>query len=110
MSLLAGEFDVLATAADGKSAVDLVRRYQPDLVVLDLQMPQLDGMEVIKELAKHPQSPQLVICSVETDREVVNGALQVGVLAYVFKIRVHKDLILAVKSPLQGKPFVSPAS
>jgi len=68
-------------------------------------MPQLVGMDVIKELAKHPQSPQLVICSVETDREVVKAALQVGVLAYVFKIRVHKDLVLAAKSALQGKPL-----
>ena len=53
VSLLEVEFDVVATAADRKSALDLISRYQPDLVVLDLQKPELDGMEVTRELAKH---------------------------------------------------------
>jgi DNA-binding NarL/FixJ family response regulator len=108
-SLLEAEFDVVATAADGKSALDLIRRYKPDLVVLDLGMPVLNGIEVTRELAKHPPSPPVVLCSVETDPEIVEAARQAGALAYVFKLRVQKDLILAVKSALQGKPFVSPA-
>lgn len=109
-SLLAAEFDVVATAADSRSALDLIRRYKPDLVVLDLGMPILNGMEVIRELAMSSSSPPVVICSVETDPEIVEGARQAGALAYVFKIRVHKDLILALKSALQGKSFVSPSS
>jgi DNA-binding NarL/FixJ family response regulator len=109
-SLLAVEFDVVATAADGQSALDLIRRYQPDLVVLDLQMPGLNGIEATRELAKHPQSPRVVVCSVETDPEVVEAARQAGAIAYVFKIRVQKDLILAMKSVLQGRPFFSPSS
>jgi two-component system response regulator DegU len=105
-SLLAIEFDVVATAADGKSALDLVRSHKPDLVVLDLGMPVLNGMEVTRELAKH--SPSVVICSVETDPEIVEALRQAGALGYVDKMRIEKDLILAVKSALQGKPFVSP--
>ena len=104
-SLLAPEFDVVATAANGRSALDLIRRYKPDLVVLDLGMPLLNGIEVTRELAKH--SPPVVICSVETDPEVVEAAQRAGALAYVFKVRIAKDLILAVKSALQGKPFAS---
>ena len=100
----------MATAADSRSALDLIRRYKPDLVVLDLGMPILNGMEVIRELAMSSSSPPVVICSVETDPEIVEGARQAGALAYVFKIRVHKDLILALKSALQGKSFVSPSS
>jgi two-component system response regulator DegU len=109
VSLLEVEFDVVATAADGKSALDLISRYEPDLVVLDLQMPELDGMEVTRELARHSPSTPVVICSVETDPEVVEAARQAGAVAYVFKMRVQKDLILAVKSAVQGRPFVSPA-
>ena len=56
--MLAAEFDVVATAVDGKSALDLIRRYKPDLVVLDLSMPVLDGIEASRELAKHPHSPR----------------------------------------------------
>jgi DNA-binding NarL/FixJ family response regulator len=108
--LLAAEFDVVATAADGKSALDLIRRYKPDLVVLDLGMPVLNGIEVSRELAKCSQSPPVVICSVETDPEVVEAARKAGALAYVFKVRVRKDLILALKSAVQGRPFLSPDS
>ena len=107
-SLLAPEFDVVATAANGRSALDLIRRYKPDLVVLDLGMPLLNGIEVTRQLAKH--GPPVVICSVETDPEVVEAARQAGAVAYVFKMRVQKDLILAVKSAVQGRPFVSPSS
>ena len=109
-SLLAGEFDVVATATDGNSALDLIRRYVPDLAVLDLGMPGLNGIEVMQELAKSSQDPPVVICSVETDPDIVEAARRAGALAYVFKIRVHKDLILAMKSVLQGKSFVSPSS
>jgi DNA-binding NarL/FixJ family response regulator len=107
ISLLTAEFEVVATAADGKSALDLIRRYKPDLVVLDLAMPILNGIELTRELAKH--SPSVVICSVETDPEIVEAARQVGALGYVFKVRVKRDLILAVKSAVQGRPFVSPS-
>ena len=107
ISLLTAEFEVVATAADGKSALELIRRYKPDLVVLDLGMPILNGIELTRGLAKH--SPPVVICSVETDPEIVEAARQVGALGYVFKVRVKKDLILAVKSAVQGRPFVSPS-
>jgi two-component system nitrate/nitrite response regulator NarL len=109
-SLLAIEFDVVATATDGNSALDLIRRYVPDLAVLDLGMPGLNGIEVMQELAKSSQDPPIVICSVETDSEIVEAARQAGALGYVFKLRVEKDLILAVKLALQGKSFVSPSS
>jgi DNA-binding NarL/FixJ family response regulator len=109
-SLLAVEFDVVATATDGNTALDLIRRYVPDLAVLDLGMPGLNGIEVMQELAKSSQDPPIVICSVETDPDIVEAARQAGALGYVFKIRVHEDLILAMKSALQGKSFVSPSS
>ena len=109
-SLLAAEFDVVATATDGRSALGLIRRYKPDLVVLDLAMPVLNGIEVSRELAMSSSNPPVVICSVETDPEVVEAARKAGAAAYVFKIRVQKELVLALKSALQGKPFVSPSS
>jgi len=95
---------------DGKSALDLVRHYKPDLVVLHIQMPGLNGLEVTTQLADDPESPPVVICSVETGPDVVNAALQAGAFAYVFKMRIYKDLILATKSVLQRKAFVSLAS
>jgi len=107
VSLLAAEFDVVATASDGRSALELVRRHEPDIVIIDLHMPGLNGIEVIKHLAEHPPSPPVVVCSVETDPEIIDAARQAGALAYVFKSRVEKDLVLAVKSAANRQPFAS---
>jgi DNA-binding NarL/FixJ family response regulator len=108
VSLLTTKFDVVATAADGNSALDLIRRYMPDLAVLDLDMPGLNGIEVTRELAKSSKDPPVLICSVTTDADVVEAARQAGALGYVFKTRIEQDLILAVKSVLQRKPFPLP--
>jgi DNA-binding NarL/FixJ family response regulator len=105
--LLAADFDVVATASDGKSALEFIRQNEPDVVIIDLQMPLLNGIEITKYLAEHPPGPPVVICSVETDPEIVDTALRAGALAYVFKSRIEKDLVLAVKSAVQGKPFTS---
>jgi len=107
-SLLAAEFDVVATASDGKSALELIRHHKPDAVVLDLHMPLLNGIEITKQLADHSPIPSVVICSVETDPEIIGATRQAGALGYVFKSRVEKDLIPAVKLAVQGKPFASP--
>jgi DNA-binding NarL/FixJ family response regulator len=108
--LLTTKFDVVAIAADGNSALDLIRRYAPDLAVLDLDMPGLNGLEVTRELAKSSKDPPVLICSVITDPDVVEAARQAGALAYIFKSRIEQDLILAAKSVLLGKPFPFPAS
>jgi DNA-binding NarL/FixJ family response regulator len=105
--LLGTEFDVVATAADGESALDCIRRYRPDVVVLDLEMPRLNGIEVTKELAADPMSPAVVICSVEGDPEIVDAARHAGALSYVVKARIREDLIAAVKSAADGQSFIS---
>jgi len=97
----------VATAQDGRLALDLVRQHKPELVVLDLQMPRLNGIEVARELARDAQPPAVAMCSVETDSEVVEAARQAGAQAYVFKARIERDLMLAAKSALVHKVFVS---
>ena len=107
VSLLGAEFDVVATAENGQLALACVRRYEPDVVVLDLEMPILNGIEVTRELRKLDPSSAVVICSVESDREIVQAAQQVGALGYVFKRRITEDLVMAVRSAASGEPFVS---
>jgi len=109
VSVLATEFEVVATSRDGKSALECIRLWQPNVVVLDLEMPGINGIEVAKELIKSPSSPAVVICSVENDPEVVEAARQAGALGYVFKARMAEDLIAAVKSVSRGQSFVSPS-
>jgi two-component system response regulator DegU len=107
--LLGTEFDVVATAADGKSALECIRRCQPDVVVLDLEMPGLNGIQITRELYDHPPSPAVVICSVENDLEIIEAARGAGALGYVVKARIGEDLVIAVKSAARGESFVSRA-
>jgi DNA-binding NarL/FixJ family response regulator len=109
ISVLETEFDVVVTATDGKSALEGIRRCSPDVVVLDLEMPGLNGIEVTRELSNHARRPAVVICSVEFDPEIIEAAREAGALGYVFKARIRKDLVAAVKSVVRGQSFVSPA-
>lgn len=110
VSCLRGEFEIVATAADGRSARDLVRRWRPDVVVLDLYLLGASGIEVAKELAKDPEGPPVVICSAETDADIVESALMAGATGYVFKAWIVEDLALAVHLAHQGLSFVSSKS
>ena len=106
-SLLATEFTVVASAENGGLALECSRRYQPDIIVLDLEMPVLNGIEVTRKLRKLGPTPAVVICSVESDPEIIEAAQQAGALGYVFKARMTRDLISAVKCAADGKSFVS---
>ena len=110
VSLLEAEFDVVATADNGQLALECIQRYQPDIAVLDLEMPILNGIAVTRELMKVGLDPAVVICSVESDSEVIEAAQQAGALGYVFKRRMTEDLIMAVRSAARGEPFVSSSS
>ena len=107
VSLLETEFEVVSTAENGKLALERSRRYQPDIIVLDLDMPILNGIEVTRQLRKLGPTPGVVICSVESAEEVIEAAQQVGALGYVFKMHMNRDLVKAVKSAARGETFTS---
>jgi two-component system response regulator NreC len=107
-SILETEFEVVATAADGQSALESIRSCRPDVVVLDLEMPLLNGIDVTRELTNQNPNPKAIICSVETDPEIVEAALAAGALGYVFKSRIEIDLVVAVQLVVRGQMFVSP--
>ncbi len=107
VGLLAAEFDVVATAENGQAAVEIIRQYEPHIVVLDLQMPLLSGIKVTQELKNIAPGAAVVICSVETDPEVVQACQQAGALGYVVKIFAARDLAAAVRAAARGEPFLS---
>jgi two-component system, NarL family, response regulator DegU len=107
ISILKVDFDVVASATDGQAAVECIRDSRPDIAVLDLEMPLLNGIDVARELISQGLNSKVIICSVETDAEIVNAALELGVMGYVFKSRIQTDLVLAVRRVAVGQPFVS---
>ena len=107
VSLLSAEFEVLAAFENSQSVLEFVRHYHPDVVVVDLQMAPVNGIELTKELRRLSANSCVVICSVENDRDVVEAARQAGALGYVFKRRMMRDLITAVKAAARGESFIS---
>jgi DNA-binding NarL/FixJ family response regulator len=107
VALLASEFEIVGQAENGKSALECILRQRPDVVILDLQMPFLNGLEVTRELKKITPIPAAVICSVQSDNETVEAALEAGASCYVFKSRMATDLGDAVKSAARRESFVS---
>ena len=69
--LLRAHFDVIATATDGTAALECIQRYKPDVAVLDVVMPRMNGIELTRELSRNGHSTHVVICSVENDRETM---------------------------------------
>lgn len=107
VTLLRAEFDIVATAEDGRIALAKTPRHRPDVVVLDLEMPFLNGIETTRELRKLTPVPAIVICSIESDEEIIEAARQAGALGYVFKTRMAQEVVMAVKCAARGVPFVS---
>jgi DNA-binding NarL/FixJ family response regulator len=105
VSALSKDFDVVATATDGRSALTYIQQLQPCVAVLDLNMPEMSGIEVTREIMRLRLACMVVICSVESDLELISAAQLAGALGYVLKRRLHKDLVAAVKRAASGEGF-----
>jgi DNA-binding NarL/FixJ family response regulator len=103
------EFQVVAEAADGREAVAQAEQHRPDVAVLDIAMPVLNGIEAARQIsAKLPQTAT-VFLSMHSDEGYVLRALKAGARAYLLKDSAEHDLINAVKAVSEGKAFFSPA-
>lgn len=111
IAILAGypEFVVVAEAEEGKQALELARQAQPDVVILDLMLPVLDGFQVARRLRQYQPDIKIVVLSALTDMEVVGRAMAAGADAYVSKTRCLEDLVDALCLVMEGKRFVSRA-
>lgn len=107
-TLLERDFEVVGKVDDGNSTVVEERQLKPDVVILDIAMPGLSGIEVARELKKSGSKAKVVILTVNDDRDYLNECLAAGALGYVVKSRVATDLVLAIKEALMNLVFVSP--
>jgi len=100
---------VVAEAEDGRQAVELAARHAPDVVVMDIAMPGLNGIEAARQVAARNAATSVVILSMHSDESYVLRALRSGARAYLLKDSAAADLILAIRSVREGKSFFSPA-
>ena len=103
-----GEVQVVAEASTGLEAVDLVAEHKPDLVVMDLSMPRLDGAQAAERILDLKLRTQIIILSMHDDPTRVHQLLRRGVKGYLLKDVVTEELMLAVRSVSKGKVFLSP--
>ena len=106
--LEANNFEVVNKACNGEEGLNAALRLDPDVVVLDISMPLLNGFEVARRLQQQKHRAALVLLTFHEDVEFVRAARSLGVLGYVIKRRMASDLPTAVSTVLAGQVFVSP--
>lgn len=106
--LSANHCEIVGAVADGQEAVDAAAQFLPDVVVLDLSMPVLNGIEAAKRILEANPSTKVVFLTVEKDRETCSAALEAGACGYVLKPRLAADLIPAIEFATDGRRFISP--
>lgn len=100
-------FDVIATAANGREALESAARLQPDVIIMDIKMPVLGGLEATALLSQQRSKSLVVILAASDDEDLMRQAFQSGAAAYVLKDDAVTDLIPAVHAARQGHSFVS---
>jgi len=107
-SILGAEFDVIRAVGDGGTALIAATQLRPDVAILDICMPVLNGIEVARRIRDTRTNVVVVFLTVCSDIDTFDAAKESGSLAYVLKPRLCSDLVPAINSALSGTPFVSP--
>jgi two-component system response regulator NreC len=103
------DLEVVGEVEDGRAAVDAVSRLQPDVVVMDLNMPKLNGVDATREIREKVGAPKVVILSMYDGEEYVRPAIRAGASGYLLKGSGLSDLVKAIRAVAGGEAFFSPA-
>jgi len=102
------DLEVVGEAEDGLDAIRRVEEHCPDLVLLDLAMPKMSGVEAVKEIRRRSSETRILVLTVHRSEEYVLAAFQSGADGYCLKDATHAELMSAIKSVLSGKRYISP--
>jgi NarL family two-component system response regulator LiaR len=107
LGFLQRKFEVVGRVEKGSDALRLTPELHPDVLVLDVLLPDMDGREVTRELRNQGAKTRIVCVSVPTNPDQISSCLESGADAYVFKARIASDLVPAIQRVLTGASFVS---
>lgn len=109
-SLLSSDpnFEIIREAEDGREAIRCVEKFKPDLILMDLSMPRMNGMEAISEIKKRFKETKILVLTVHKTEEYILATLKAGADGYILKDSTHAELMMAVKNVLSGKQYISP--
>jgi two-component system response regulator NreC len=102
------DFDVVGEAGDGRDAIRCVEALSPDLALMDLSMPRMNGLDAIKEIKKQNPETKIIVLTVHKTEEYILSTLKAGADGYVLKDANHLELVMAIKNVLAGKRYLSP--
>jgi len=102
------DFEVVGEAEDGLQAIRRVQTHTPDLILMDLSMPKLNGLEAIKEIKKLNPATKVIVLTVHSAEEYVRATLEAGADGYVLKDANRTELLMAMSHVLEGKRYLSP--
>jgi DNA-binding NarL/FixJ family response regulator len=108
IALLHPHFELVGTATDGPSLVSEAQRLKPDVIVVDITLPVLNGIDAVHILKNSGSNAKIVFLTIHTGEEYVNACLQEGTRGYVWKSRMKAHLIPAIYAVLKDLPYVSP--
>jgi len=101
------EWQIVGEASDGLEAIQKAEELRPDLILLDLGLPKLNGIKAARQIRELTPESKIIFLSQESSADVVQEALSFGAQGYVVKTRVGSDLLAAVEAVLEGRQFVS---
>jgi DNA-binding NarL/FixJ family response regulator len=107
-SLLAGEFELSGTAANGRELIEQARSLDPDVIVADISMPLLNGIDAIRQLRESGARAKVVFLTMHPDPSYLLRAIQAGAQGYVLKHSASEELVEAIRHALVGKLYISP--
>jgi len=109
-SLLSSDpsFEIVGEAEDGREAIKCIEKFRPDLILTDLSMPRMNGMEAIKEIKRQSPKTKVLVLTVHKAEEYILATFRAGANGYLLKDSTHAELVMAVKKVLSGKQYISP--
>jgi DNA-binding NarL/FixJ family response regulator len=102
-------WEISGEAATGREAVDMAKRLQPDIVVMDLSLPELNGLDATRQILKESPCSEILMLTMHHSEELARNVLQAGARGYVLKSDADQSLIAAIESLRQHKPFLTSA-
>jgi DNA-binding NarL/FixJ family response regulator len=108
-SLLAEEFDLVGVVDDGVALIDAAKRLRPDLIVADITMPRLNGIEALERLRRDLPDVRVVFLTMHKDVAYARRALAAGAMGFVLKHSALTELVVALRAALEGRTFIAPA-
>jgi DNA-binding NarL/FixJ family response regulator len=107
-SILDPEFELVGTAEDGRALLAAAEKLQPDVIVADITMPRLNGLDAVRALKKRNHRTKVIFLTMHSDPELATEAFRVGASGYLLKQSAGEELITAIHTVLQGEVYVTP--